>query len=121
MLPKRDEAFPKSARLTRRSDFVRLSRGERKFHTPHFIVLGKPSQKAKSRLGITVSAQVGKAVFRNRLKRLVRECFRRNRSAISSPHDVVVIAKRETPSLALSTVEIELIKAFSQIGGQKTR
>ena len=44
------------------------------------------------RVGYTVTKKVGGAVFRNRIKRLVREVFRRNKSAFPRGTDVVLVA-----------------------------
>ena len=52
-----------------------------------------------TRLGLTVSRKVGNAVERNRVKRRVREWFRRCRPDAGEAVDVVVIARR--PALAL--------------------
>ncbi len=51
----------------------------------------------QARLGITVTRKVGNAVRRNRIKRLVREWFRRAQPALGA-YDVVVIAKRDFPA-----------------------
>ena len=48
-----------------------------------------PPKVQTARLGLSVPAKVGGAVQRNRLKRLVRECFRLNRSRFE-PGDFVV-------------------------------
>lgn len=106
------ERFPKSARLTKRSEFVALSRGGRRVHTSHFIVLSKNTDKGENRLGVTVSAKVGKAVVRNRIKRLLREFFRRHRHEISSRRDFVVIAKKDAGKLSLREILGELKVAF---------
>ena len=108
-----DERFPKSARLTRRSEFMKLSKGGKKFHTPHFVVLSKKNDLGEARLGVTVSARVGKAIVRNRIKRLLREYFRRHRRDIPSAHDVVIIAKTGAGGLSLSETAGELRRAFS--------
>jgi ribonuclease P protein component len=46
-----------------------------------------------SRLGITVSRRVGNAVVRNRIKRRVREWFRREKDQFQTGVDLVVIAR----------------------------
>lgn len=111
-LSRDDEAFSRAAHLTRRSEFLSLSRGGRRIQTSHFVVLSKPNNKGESRLGITVSAKVGKAVIRSRIKRLVREFFRRHRKEIPSPQDIVVIARRGSGQLSLETVSMELGRAL---------
>ena len=45
------------------------------------------------RLGITVSRKVGGAVVRNRVKRWIRECYRRGRRAFPGQVDFVVVAR----------------------------
>lgn len=52
-----------------------------------------PSEHPQTRLGLTVSRQVGNAVRRNRVKRLVREVFRQHRELFPEQADVVVVAK----------------------------
>ncbi len=47
-----------------------------------------------TRLGITASRKLGSAVRRNRVKRLVREAFRRHKLLFPSGLDLVFVAKR---------------------------
>jgi len=45
------------------------------------------------RLGLSVGRRIGRSVLRNRIKRLVREAFRRAPSRESGGLDVVIIPK----------------------------
>jgi ribonuclease P protein component len=106
------EGFPKRARLTKRSEFLTLSREGKRVHTSHFIILSKVNDAGLSRLGITVTTRIGNAVIRNRVKRLVREYFRRHKKMLPS-NDIVVIAKQGADRLSLLDVESELSRVLS--------
>ena len=58
-----------------------------------FVIYIYPSSEPFSRLGMAVSKRVGKAVVRNRIKRLIRELFRRHKKLFESPCDVVIVAR----------------------------
>jgi ribonuclease P protein component len=90
----------KGERLTRRSDFERLSRDGHRIDSDYFVILYRPNGLGRLRLGVTVSKRVGRAVIRNRLKRLVREHYRQHKGLFSDSYDVNVIAKRGTPDLS---------------------
>src|ERR1043165_7677796 len=49
------EGFPKRARLTKRSEFLTLTREGKRVHTSHFIVLRKGNNVGQNRIGITVT------------------------------------------------------------------
>ena len=101
------EKFPKSARLRKRPEFLNLSRTGKKVHSPNFIVIRANNKRGESRLGITVSAKVGNAVVRNRIKRLVRELFRRHRHELAAL-DIVVIARKGAATLSSAMIQKEI-------------
>ncbi len=94
----------KSELVLTRSDFQRLSRCGRRLHRDHFVIVYCQNSLGKVRLGITVSKKVGRAVKRNRIKRLVRERFRLSRALFDDTYDINIIAK--TGAAELSSVEI---------------
>jgi len=61
-------------------------------------------------LGITVSRKVGTAVTRNRLKRLVREAFRRRKTLFPRGLDLVFIAKKQAVDATYDQVSGEIEK-----------
>jgi len=88
-------SFPKATRILKRPEFIRLSKSGAKIQNRHFIFLYSRSNREYSRIGITVSRKVGKAVLRNRIKRLVREHFRLNRHHLAGHWDINIIANTD--------------------------
>lgn len=89
--------FPRRFRLTGADQFQRVfKQGERKSDACFTYVVapnGAVHGVSGSRLGLAIATKVaGNAPRRNRLKRWVRECFRRYQPRLPNV-DVVVIAK----------------------------
>jgi ribonuclease P protein component len=74
-----------------------------------------PASGEQNRLGVTVSKRVGKAVRRNRVKRLAREHFRRNRDSIRGIWDINVVAKSGAADLTTPEVFRQLQNLLSRI------
>jgi ribonuclease P protein component len=106
-----DERFPKSARLRRRGEFLRVQDGGRKFHTDSFLVfVSQQTAPGPTRVGVTASRKLGGAVQRNRVKRLVREAFRRHTLLFPAGLDVVFIAKKNAVEVDYDQVVREIEK-----------
>lgn len=97
---RRDQRLPRTRRIRKRTEFLRLQRVGERCSGARFVVITEARRESRSRLGITASRHVGGAVVRNRVKRLVREFFRRYQSRIVPARDVLVIAR---PSAARAT------------------
>jgi ribonuclease P protein component len=108
------EGFPKSARLRKRPEFLSLSRTGKKVHSHSFVVISQSNDRGESRLGITVSGKVGNAVARNRIKRLIREVFRRRRAELDTAVDILVIAKPGAASLGPELIEREINNSLNK-------
>ena len=108
-------AFPKSVRLRKRFEFLRLLNSPHKFATRGFLVVWLDNGGTQARLGATVSKKVGCAVIRNRVKRYVRESFRQMRLPLPGV-DINVVARRDASAMDFGTVQRELEKAFRHIG-----
>lgn len=120
-MPTPAEGLCREDRIRRRSEFRRIQSGGRRVHTPHFIIVLSPRDQDGRRLGVTVTRKVANAVGRNRVKRLVREVFRRNRACFPEPCDIVVIAKRGAPELGYADVLDEVSRARGALRGAYRR
>lgn len=101
------EAFPKRLRLRKRREFLAVQRSGRRAVTEHFIVYARPNAERVKRLGVTVSTKVGHACLRNRIKRLLREAFRKSDEK-SIGFDFVFVARHEVPAPQYACVVQEL-------------
>ena len=68
-----------------------------------------------ARLGITVSRRVGPAVVRARVKRRVREWFRRTPDALPDDKDLVVIARAGAGEASQDAVVRDLDDALGRL------
>jgi len=100
-------SFTKADRLRRRRDYLRVQAQGRRLHTRHFGVTLAPPEAPGPRLGLVVTRRFGKAVRRNRMKRLLREFFRRHKSLLPC-RDLVIMAKKGAEALSFRQVEEEL-------------
>jgi ribonuclease P protein component len=102
-------------RLRKRFEFRRLRDQGRRVHSRSFVLMIARGEQAGARLGLTVSRQVGNAVRRNRIKRLLREAFRQQRALFPRASDVVVIAKTGCTVDSLPAVVAELTQASAAL------
>ncbi len=109
-------------RLKRREDYRRTQDGGRKHHSKHFLVIALDrGDDGPPRIGITITKKVGNAVARNRVKRLVREVFRRERARFPVGCDVVFIARDGAPELRYEDVLAEVPTRWSVRRSPKER
>ena len=114
-------SFAAADRLHRSAEFIRLQRAGVRFQSPHFVVYAGnlDDEPARARLGVTVSRRVGIAVARNRVKRRVREIFRRViRDNLPAGTSIVVIARAGAATLASPAIDNELTMAARNLSGR---
>lgn len=83
----------KTQSLKLNRDFRRLYSKGKSFVSGYTVVYASENRYDVSRLGLTVSKSIGKAVKRNRLKRLMRESYRLMEDRINSGFDIIIVAR----------------------------
>ncbi|HLW80061.1 MAG TPA: ribonuclease P protein component [Terriglobia bacterium] len=106
------QAFPKTFRLLRRADFRRVYDEGQRRSAPLCTVFYKPNGLAETRLGITTPKAVGNAVARNRVRRRLREIFRRNRTSLARGWDVVLNPRSAVAEAPFEALEREVLRLF---------
>ncbi len=103
------ERFSKERRILKRPQFQKVFDEGRKFIRPSlvvFILHRKDEQSA--RLGLAVSRKVGNAVVRNRIKRRLRELFRRGFGKELYSLDIVIIARHSASIKSIDDLTSQL-------------
>jgi ribonuclease P protein component len=119
LAPARSERFPKEVRLRRRAEFLKVQETGQKFPSEAFLALVLPNGRpdGETRLGVTVSTKVGNAVVRNRIRRRLRELFRRRQARLPRGLDLVFIARTGAATAAPPALET----AFERLASGLTR
>ena len=106
--------WDKNSRIRKSRDFRKIQRKGKKWKSTDFLFLFLPSNKT-SRIGLVVSKKVGNAVIRNLVKRRLREACRKNLEVLKNNVDIVIIAFSSAALCTQTTVENQVMKAFSGI------
>lgn len=89
-----DQRFTKQRRLLKAAEFGAVfEAADFKVSAPALVILARNTHQPQARAGLVVSKKnAGCAVSRNRLKRLLREVFRK-RAATYAPLDLVFLVR----------------------------
>ena len=100
-----DQRFPRQCHIRRTGDFRRAYQRHCTASDGTLLVFAAPNGLTHPRLGLSVSRKVGKAVVRNRWKRLLREAFRLTRQRLPGGIDLIVIPRAEAEPELTSLLE----------------
>ncbi|MDD6485192.1 MAG: ribonuclease P protein component [Clostridiales bacterium] len=89
-------------------DFRRLYRRGKSFAGGYVVVYAAKNKTAQNRLGLTVSKSVGKAVMRNRTKRLIRESYAHLEDGLVQGMDFIIVARNRAAGKAQQQIENDL-------------
>lgn len=95
----------KTISLTENRDFRRLYHRGRSMVHPCLVLYYKRNRSGQNRIGITTSKKIGKAVARNRARRIIREAYRQLEPLVKPGWDVVFVARTRTISCKMMDVQ----------------
>jgi ribonuclease P protein component len=93
----------------------------RKARRPSFALFALPNDVGHCRLGITATRRAGSAVARNRIKRVLRDVFRRHRDEMPVAMDIVVNAYSAILSRSAAQLEREFLGAVAELARKVRR
>ena len=115
-------AFPfimRIIKLKENRDFRRAYNRGKAFVTPALVLYVNKSRRQGVRLGITAGKKIGKAVKRNRAKRVITAAFRELLPRIADGYDFVIVARTKILNLKSTDVLKLLNKALLAAGALK--
>jgi len=80
--------------LRKKRDFELVFKSGVVSRSRNLVLHVRPNEFGFHRLGLSVSKKIGKAVTRNRIKRLLREAVRKTLEEAPSSYDFVLVAKK---------------------------
>jgi ribonuclease P protein component len=112
---KKDESFPKKHRLRLKRDFARLRAFGNSVSNDYLVLVYIRNDLGYSRIATVVKRNFGKAFLRNRLKRFVREVFRKNKLYFNDSYDLLIIPRRRLADIFKEIKFYEFEKYFIEL------
>lgn len=101
--------------LKKNSDFRRLYSKGKSAVNPYTVVYCRRNRDGVNRVGFTVSAKLGHAVVRNRIRRQLREIYRLNSSSLKQGYDIIIVARSRCVGAQYGKIESAVLDAFSKL------
>jgi ribonuclease P protein component len=106
-------SFSKAQRLLTKADYDAVFKDSKKWTTSGFVVLYRKNDLAFARLGLALSKKmIHKAHDRNRVKRLIREGFRR---ATLPAFDLIFLARTGVAKQTNHELSMQLSKLWIKL------
>ena len=96
-------------------DFRRLYYKGKSIACGYVVVYVGKNRLSSNRLGLTCGKTVGKAVTRNRVKRLMRESYRLCESRLKTGYDIVIVARVKAAGKSLDAIGKDIRYAFYKL------
>ena len=104
-----DQRFPRVRRLARTTELDRVQRAGRRRRLPHLDVLWADNQAGHPRMGLIVPKFQSSGVARNRLRRRLKELWRRELMGAIPAWDVVIRARKEAYAAGFGALREDLL------------
>jgi ribonuclease P protein component len=85
----------------------------------HLVIYARLNELTFTRLGLSVGKKIGKAVMRNRIKRLLKEAMRKVLEELPLHYDFVIVAKRPSAEGTLDDFIREIKKFLPRLLNEK--
>lgn len=98
------------------NDFRRLYKKGKNYAAGYVVVYALNNRRSFNRLGLTVSKKFGKAVKRNRARRVMRESYRALEDRIPVGYDFIIVARNRAEGKSLWQIKKDMEYALNKLG-----
>lgn len=98
--------------IKRRSDFQQVYRAGRSYANRYFVLYVLKSDAIKGKVGFAAGKKLGCAVVRNRVKRLLRQCYRLHQAKLRDDVVLLLVGRKAMVDVKCDVVE----KAYVKLG-----
>lgn len=107
--------FPRSNRITKPAEYREIFKSSRRYTESNLVILTRRNRAETARIGLAISNRwVNGSASRNRIKRLVRESFRHEKTRLMG-FDIVVLARGDLQGLDNKQLTRSLERLWSNL------
>lgn len=100
--------------LNRNSDFKKMYNRAKSEVAGYIVMYFLKNNYSYNRIGITVTKKIGKAVTRNRIRRLIKESYRNYHKSIKSGYDFVFVARTRCQGCSYQNIKNDMGYLFKK-------
>ena len=108
--------LPKSMILRSGAEFQRVYKCGRSVANRHIVMYTAKNPRSGGKVGFAAGKKLGNASIRNRVKRLLRECYRLNRHRLKDGYDLLLVGRKSAVEYSYDTLEKAFIELAKRSG-----
>ncbi len=102
--------------INRNGQFLRIYKKGSSLAGKYLVLYYRKNRNKGNGLGITVTKKIGKAVVRNRIRRLVKENYRLMEESIDMGYDIIFVARMKARYADFYTIRKAMEQLLKQAG-----
>jgi ribonuclease P protein component len=109
------ESLAPQERIRKKKDFLILYKKGNRYKSKYFNLICLSNALGYSRVGVVASRKTGNAVIRNKVRRWMRELFRRNKTWLEFPVDLLIVATADMKQATWPELKEHYLLAIKRI------